>query len=176
MNTKPMLKKLILLSVLSLGLAASPGVMAKPEQERGFERNARHDDRRDDRHDRRDDRHDRRDDRQDSRRDHREDHRDARHDAQRHDRHHSGHDHRRDGHGYRVAPYHPPRGYVRHQWHRGDRVPDAYRSHRHVVHDYHSYQLYSPPRGHHWVRVDQDIVLTAVATGVVAAVVYGIFQ
>lgn len=98
--------------------------------------------------------------------------------------HHSQRDHGWQGerehywHGdrYRINVYQAPRGYQRHHWRYGDRVPVVYRSSRYVVHDYRAYSLYAPPRNHQWVRVDNDVVLTAITTGVVAAVVYGIFE
>ena len=136
---------------------------------------------------------DRRDnDRQEWRRDHDRDHRD-RHDARRdqHDRYDRWHrnqrfDERDYRSGYRdgrydqrrfYAPrYVAPRGYYARSWHRGDRLPRAYCSSRYIVRDYDSYRLYAPPRGHHWVRVDNDVLLTAVATGAVVAVVGGLFH
>ena len=80
------------------------------------------------------------------------------------------------GDRYTVVTYKKPQGYKHRDWHHGDRLPVVYQSSRYVVNDYHSYRLQAPPRGHHWVRVDNDVVLTAVTTGVIAAVVYGIFQ
>jgi Ni/Co efflux regulator RcnB len=35
--------------------------------------------------------------------------------------------------------------------------------------------LYRPPHGHQWVRVDHDVVLAAIATGAVVAVVNDLF-
>lgn len=179
-----MTRKLMIASALSFGLMAAPAAMADRDGDR--DRGARHGESRGldrhDRHGRDDDRrgHDqtRRHDRDDrhgryERRDHR-DHRNHRHqwDARRHASvHHQWH-----GPRYSAPRYQAPRGYVRHHWRAGHRLPSSYHHHRHVVHDYHSYRLRQPPHGHHWVRVDNDVVLTAVATGVVAAVVYGLFQ
>jgi Ni/Co efflux regulator RcnB len=42
--------------------------------------------------------------------------------------------------------------------------------------DYRHYGLSAPPRGYQYVRVNNDVVLTAVATGVVASVIYQLFQ
>jgi Ni/Co efflux regulator RcnB len=44
------------------------------------------------------------------------------------------------------------------------------------VDDYYTYRLRPPPRGYHWVRVDNDVVLAAVASGLVVSAVYGIFH
>jgi Ni/Co efflux regulator RcnB len=76
---------------------------------------------------------------------------------------------------YHAGHYHRPAGYRVHAWHRGAHLPAAYYAPRYVVHDYRAYNLYAPPRGHHWVRVDNDVVLAAVATGLVVAVVNNLF-
>lgn len=180
-----MYKQLILASTLGLGLAASPGVMAESDWRRS-DSGMSHDSRGERsmgeyRHGVRVER-EHRDDRRDYRRQEQRGHDDGRHHDRRRDarderwhrdRGHHGH----PGHHYRGGDRHRARhhegSYGHQRWHRGDRIPDGYRGHRHVVHDYHSYRLYSPPQGHHWVRMDQDFVLAAVATGVIAAVVYG---
>ncbi|UZD53860.1 RcnB family protein [Caldimonas aquatica] len=78
-------------------------------------------------------------------------------------------------HGHPAArPAHPPVVVVqpvrvaapRHHFHRGARLPVAYR--HHVVHDWRAHRLSAPPRGHHWVRVGSDFVLVAAATGIIA--------
>ena len=106
--------------------------------------------------DRHDDRADHRDNKRDDRRDYRSD---------------SRHDHR-----YHAGEYRKPHGYYSHSWRRGDRLPSAYRSRVYVVNDYHTYRLRQPPRGYHWVRVDNNVVLTAVATGIVLEVVNDLFR
>jgi Ni/Co efflux regulator RcnB len=83
-------------------------------------------------------------------------------DVSRHARFHAGH-------------YYRPVGYRAYAWHRGARLPAAYYAPRYVIHDYRAYHLYAPPRGHHWVRVDNDVVLAAITTGVVVAVVNNLF-
>jgi Ni/Co efflux regulator RcnB len=62
-----------------------------------------------------------------------------------------------------------------HYWHRGERLPVAYYAPPYIVRDYHAYHLSRPPRGCHWVRVDGDAVLAAIATGVVLDVLYDRF-
>ncbi len=54
-----------------------------------------------------------------------------------------------------------------HAWHRGDRLPDAYRGNQYVVSDWKSHHLHQPPAGYHWVNVNGDFVLAAIATGVI---------
>lgn len=76
---------------------------------------------------------------------------------------------------YKAVRYYPPRGYHSRDWYRGARMPAAYYAPRYVVRDYHAYRLHAPPRGYHWVRVNNDVVLAAIATGVVLQVVNGIF-
>lgn len=139
-------KSLVFASLLSLGLVASPAAMAKPDK---------HQDRSPQRSHEYQDR---------QRNDHRE------------SRWHSERQHHWQGDRYHVSRYQAPRGYKRHHWRYGERVPVSYRSSRYVVHDYRAYRLYAPPRHHHWVRVDNDVVLAAIASGVVTAVVYDLFQ
>ncbi len=50
-----------------------------------------------------------------------------------------------------------------HDWHHGDRLPRQYW--RGATVDWHAHHLRRPPRGYHWVQVDGDYVLAAVATG-----------
>jgi Ni/Co efflux regulator RcnB len=76
---------------------------------------------------------------------------------------------------YRNGRYHAPRGYQARQWHRGDRMPSAYRGRAYVV-DHRRYGLRAPPRGYQYVRSGNDAVLTAVATGVIASVVLSLFN
>ena len=113
---------------------------------------------------------------------------------------HDRHDHHYDGRGryddrrydnrryappprvvYRPAPryyghYVPPRGYVVHRWSRGERLPYAYYAPRYVVANYRDCGLRAPPVGYHWVRVNNDAVLAAVATGVVLDVAFNLFS
>jgi Ni/Co efflux regulator RcnB len=113
------------------------------------------------------DRHDNRRDRNTDNR-HWNDRNDHRH---RHDRYQ---DHRYDSR-YKVVRYSAPHGYRHYTWYRGARLPAAYYAPRYVVHNYGSYRLRPPPRGYHWVRVDNDVVLAAITTGVVMQVINGIF-
>jgi Ni/Co efflux regulator RcnB len=55
-----------------------------------------------------------------------------------------------------------------HAWHKGDAIPAAYRGQRYEVTDWRSHHLSAPPSGYHWVQVNGDFVLAAVATGVIA--------
>jgi len=45
-----------------------------------------------------------------------------------------------------------------------------------VVHDYGSYGLRAPPRGYQYVRSGNDVVLAAVAGGLITAVIAGLFN
>lgn len=123
-----------------------------------------------------------RDEHRDNRRDgHRDDRRD-RHDGHygNHDKDWSDYDHDyRRGYQqgrYDAKRYIRPRGYYQHSWRRGERLPAAYYADRYVVRNYSGYRLREPPRGYHWVRVDRDVVLTAVATGTIVAIVNGLFH
>jgi len=97
-----------------------------------------------------------------------------------------GQDHRGGGHaapgqrgGHAAAPHRGapmrdaavgrPGGPIPHSdWHRGDRLPAEYRDRSYVVDNWHEHGLSAPPRGYHWVGVNGDYVLAAVATGVIA--------
>jgi Ni/Co efflux regulator RcnB len=105
----------------------------------------------------------------------------------RHDRHHTSwhdhpHHHRPPVHvhwssppRYHLGVYHRPVNYYPHHWRRGERLPRHYYAPRYVIVDYHACGLRRPPHGHHWVRVDGDAVLAAIATGVVLDVIYNRF-
>jgi Ni/Co efflux regulator RcnB len=53
-------------------------------------------------------------------------------------------------------------------------MPAHYHTNRHhyVVANWHGYGLYEPPHGHHWMLVDGNFVLAAIATGVVAHLLF----
>ncbi|MDE2450356.1 MAG: RcnB family protein [Gammaproteobacteria bacterium] len=104
----------------------------------------------------------------------------------RHDEHHDREMHGRDMHHdrdeHRVhadfdsGRYVRPHGYYMHRWRRGDRLPPAYREQAYVIPDYTMYRLRPPPPGCYWVRVDNNAVLAAVATGVVVDVALNLFH
>ena len=66
--------------------------------------------------------------------------------------------------GYRIQLYNG-----------GDRLPYGWYASPYVVYDYAPYRLYAPPYGYHWVRVGNDVILTAIATGIVLDVIYNIW-
>lgn len=72
------------------------------------------------------------------------------------DRHDDRHDDHHDNHG---------RGH----WKKGEHLPKDHRGA--YVSDYRHYGLKAPPRGHEWRRVDDQYVLVAIATGVIASVI-----
>ncbi|MBO9560981.1 MAG: RcnB family protein [Caulobacter sp.] len=94
----------------------------------------------------------------DHRYDSRYDHRDNRYD---HDRRDYGHD-RRDR-------AHDRRDYRR--WERGQRLDARYRGNGYYVSDWRRHGLRAPPRGYRWQRVNDQYVLAAVATGLIASVI-----
>ncbi len=112
----------------------------------------------------RDDHHDRGD-----RRDFRDPRPDRRDDGSRRD------DRRYWQHRYQGGRYVPPRGYYHRHWGHGDRLPRAYYGRQYIVYGYRSYNLYDPPRGYRWVRVRNDVFLTAIATGIVLDAVYNLY-
>lgn len=77
---------------------------------------------------------------------------------------------------YDAGRYVAPRGYPTRQWRAGQRLPAAYAARTYVVHDYSRYGLRAPPRGYHYVRSGNDVVLAAVAGGLISAVIAGLFN
>jgi Ni/Co efflux regulator RcnB len=99
------------------------------------------------------------------------------HDHDRHDqRHDEHHDYGRAHEYFNSGRYVRPHGYYAHRWRRGDRLPPAYRGRGYVIPDYAVYRLRPPPPGYYWVRVDNNAVLAAVATGVVVDVAVNLFH
>jgi Ni/Co efflux regulator RcnB len=156
---KKILTAAIALSVLaSAGAASAQSYQGRPHQggyqgQGGYQQGY---DRRDERRD------DRRDDRRDERR------------GDRYDRAESRYE-RRAERRYNAGRYHAPRGYQARQWRRGEHLPPQYRSNAYYV-DYRAYRLAPPPYGYRYVRVDNDVVLTAIASGVIASIVFNLFD
>jgi Ni/Co efflux regulator RcnB len=126
--------------------------------------------------------------------DHRDRGRHERHDDRNWDRHDRRHDNRRadrhdrrdwnrnygfrhyDGRRYDRGRYYRPHGYYYRSWRYGDYLPRVYYGRHYIVNDYYVYHLRRPPYGYHWVRVDNDIVLASIASGLVVSAVFGIFH
>ena len=77
---------------------------------------------------------------------------------------------------YNAGRYDAPRGYAVRSWSYGQRMPSYYRSNQYVVSDYGRYGLRQPPRGYQYVRSGDDVVMTAIATGLITAVIAGMFN
>jgi Ni/Co efflux regulator RcnB len=137
-------------------LGSNRGEQSQRGNDSGRYQNDGHD--RVDRHDRNDrvDRHDR-NDRYD-----RYDRHDRYGNNERYGRSHYGH----SNNAHYGARYDGPR----HQFYRGGRLPSQYRGSRYVVNDWHGRRLSAPPRGYHWVQANNDYVLAAIATGIIAQV------
>ena len=56
------------------------------------------------------------------------------------------------------------------QWSRGDRLSGGYLDRRYVVSDWRGNHLRRPPHGYHWVRINNQFLLTAIGSGVIADV------
>jgi Ni/Co efflux regulator RcnB len=102
------------------------------------------------------------------------------HDHDQQDQHHDRGEHRGPVmHGHVVfnsGRYVRPHGWHTHRWRRGERLPSDYRTDAYLIPDYATYRLRPPPRGYYWVRVDNNAVLAAVATGVVLDVAVNLFH
>lgn len=151
------------LALSSLGVASAAEAQSRGNYE---QRQDRRDDRNDDRGDRRDNRDDRREWRQDSR----DDRRELRQDQRAYSRW------QQSQRRYNAGRYYAPRGYQQRDWSYGQRMPSYYRSNQYVVNDYSRYGLRAPPRGYHYVRSGDDVVLAAVAGGLIVAVIAGLFN
>ena len=92
-------------------------------------------------------------DRREHRQERREDRRERREDRREHRQ-----DRREDRREYR-------------QWQRGQYLPAQYRSHSYVVSDYGRYGLATPARGYQYVRNGDNVLLTAIASGLIGAVI-----
>lgn len=164
-------------------LAVTAAPLAAEAQSRHDRREWR-EDRRESRQDRREWRRDNRQDRREWRRDRRENRRDWRqHDRwDRNDRNWwRGRAEFRDYRGARRGYYYAPGyGYYRvepryygYRWQRGHTLPYAYRSY--YVRDPYFYGLRPAPRGYRWVHANNDIVLIALATGLIADIVLNVY-
>uniref|UniRef100_UPI002ABD2D89 RcnB family protein n=1 Tax=Burkholderia sp. BCC1977 TaxID=2817440 RepID=UPI002ABD2D89 len=69
------------------------------------------------------------------------------------------------------AEVHADAGQKEHgDWRRGGRVPQDYRGSQYVIDDWRGHDLQPPPAGYHWLQINGDFVLAAIATGVIANV------
>lgn len=152
--------KKILTAAIALTILGSAGAASAQSYERRDDRGPT----------RSEQQYDRRDDRRDDRSDRRDDRRDDRYEQRRENRYE-----RRAERRYNGGRYHAPRGYQARSWHRGDRLPPQYRGGGYRV-DYRAYRLAPPPRGYEYTRVGNDVVLTAIASGVIASVLIGLFN
>jgi len=57
-----------------------------------------------------------------------------------------------------------------HHWSRGQRFDSRYASNYRVINDYRPYHLSAPPYGYRYVQSGNDIVLVAIASGIIGAV------
>jgi Ni/Co efflux regulator RcnB len=59
----------------------------------------------------------------------------------------------------------------KHRWAKGHRMSAAERRRMADVRDYRRYRLSAPPRGYKWVKVDNDFLMIAAATGIISSVI-----
>ena len=162
------MKKLLTASLAAVIATSSLGIASAAEAQSrgGYDRQDRQEQRRDYRDDRRDYREDRRDDRRDDRQDRRESRQEQRQYAR----------WQQAQRRYNAPRYVAPRGYQTRGWAYGQRMPSQYRSNAYVVRDYGRYGLRQPPHGYQYVRSGNDVVLAVVATGLITAVIAGLFN
>jgi len=155
------MKKFITTAVAAAIAAGSLGLASAASAQSYGRPDHRQEQRQDHRDDRRDDRRDARDDRRDDRREYRQDQR-------AYDRY------QRAERRYNAGRWQQPRGTRYQTYGYGQRLPSSYNSY--VVNDYNRYGLRAPPRGYHYVRNGNDVVLAAVAGGLITAVIAGLFN
>jgi len=188
-------------ALVAVALATTAAPMVASAQDRGDRREYRQDrreDRREFRQDRREDsrdfrqgevnrrefREERRDDRRDFRAERWDDRQDFRRDARWERNNRDWYRGRSDFRDYRGARsgywYAPSYGYYRveprydnYRWQRGSYLPRSYRSY--YVRDPYVYNLRPAPYGYRYVHAGNDIVLIAVATGLIASVLSGVY-
>lgn len=79
-------------------------------------------------------------------------------------------------HGFRIGPYHAPRGYRYRRWAYGEVLPSIFWSTEYQLTDYWLFGLDVPPYGFEWVRYGPDALLVNVYNGEVVQVIYGRFE
>lgn len=163
------MKKIITASLAALIAAGSMATASAADAQSRYDRGDRQEQRQDRREDRRDDRRDNRDDRREWRQDRRDDRQDYRQQARAYERW------QRAERRYNAGRYYAPRGYQVRTWSYGQRLPSHY-ANGYVINDYNRYGLRAPPRGYHYVRSGNDVVLAAVAGGLITAVIAGLFN
>ncbi|MEZ2127256.1 MULTISPECIES: RcnB family protein [unclassified Sinorhizobium] len=57
---------------------------------------------------------------------------------------------------------------VKPRWARGHRMTPAERRRMMAIRDYRRYHLSAPPRGYHWVKVDNDYLLVGITSGIIS--------
>ena len=161
------MKKILTAAIAATLAMSSLGVASAAEAQSRGDRYEQRQDRRDDR---RDARRDAREDRREWRQDNRADRREARQQQRAYARW------QQSQRRYNAGRYYAPRGYQTRSWSYGQRMPSYYRSNQYVVNDYGRYGLRQPPRGYQYVRSGNDVVMTAIATGLITAVIAGMFN
>ena len=62
-------------------------------------------------------------------------------------------------------------GERKHKWAKGQRLPVTYYRDPTYYVDYRAVHLRAPPPGYRWVRVDNDYMMVALATGLIASLI-----
>lgn len=78
---------------------------------------------------------------------------------------------------YRYRPtvrYAYPHGYQAGYWDIGTQLPPGYFSPDYYV-DYRRFRLRQPPEGYEWVRVERDVYLVSIGTGLIRDALYELF-
>lgn len=163
------MKKIVTAAIAAVIASTSLGVASAAEAQSRNDRQDRREQRQDNR-DRREFRQDVREYRQDVRQDQRQYRQAVRQDQRAYNRY------QRATQRYNAGRYVAPRGYQVRSWSYGQQMPAYYRTNAYVVRDYNRYGLRQPPHGYQYVRSGNDVVLTAIAGGLITAVIAGLFN
>jgi Ni/Co efflux regulator RcnB len=88
---------------------------------------------------------------------------------------HQVHAERRAERRYAAARYLAPRGVQMRRYRAGELLPPQFRERVYIV-DYRPYALPPPPPGYQYVRVGNDVALTATRTGLITSLVMDLFR
>jgi Ni/Co efflux regulator RcnB len=104
----------------------------------------------------------------------------SKHNDKQSSKHNDKHGFKHHDHGWKGQRFHAPTryvyppGYVVRTWRSGAHLPATYRTRQYYV-DHRHYHLSAPPIGYQYIRVDNDVVLIAIASGVIVSVLAGMY-
>ena len=92
------------------------------------------------------------------------------HDNRQGERHDNGNSVRYDNRDNHAGRHDNGQHRGQNKWAKGQRLPSEYRTRGYYV-DYRRHHLRAPPRGYQWVQVNNDYMMIALATGLIASII-----